>query len=332
MAKTIKDIAKQVGVSPSVVSRALNNKYGVKETTREAIMNIAREMDYYPNAIARSLVTRKTKTIGVMMGDISESFYSMIIKGMEFVAQKTGYTLLFSNSYDSLEHGDVLKKMVGGARADGLVIVGSNIKDKHFFLNLLEREIPFVLLERNIPDPRINCIWVDNLDGGYLATRYLIGKGHKRIAHISGPLHFQSAMDRLEGYQKALFEAGLPYESELVITGDYYWKSGYVAAREILQRCLGCTAIFTANDTMAFGALQAIKESGLSVPQDFAVIGYDDIEFAKLMNPTLTTIRQPRFEMGKLALSSLLSILEDSERQENIKVRFTPELVERDSA
>jgi DNA-binding LacI/PurR family transcriptional regulator len=332
MAITIKDIAKQVGVSPSVVSRALNNKYGVKETTREAILNTAREMDYYPNVIARSLVTRKTKTIGVMMGDISESFYSMIIKGMEFVAQTAGYTLLFSNSYDQLDHGDVLKKMVHGAKADGLVIVGSNIKDEHFFLNLAEQEIPFVLLERNLAHPKINCIWVDNFTGGYLATQYLTGKNHRRIAHLAGPLHFQSALDRLEGYKKALAEAGLPFDKELVISGDFYWKTGHGATREILRRSPECNAIFAANDTMAFGALQAIKEAGLKVPDDITVVGYDDIEFSALMNPTLTTIRQPRFEMGKLAVSNLLSTLESGESSGNNKICFTPELIVRGSA
>jgi LacI family transcriptional regulator len=332
MATTIKDIAKRVGVSPSVVSRALNQKYGVKAATREMIINAARDMDYYPNVIAQSLVTRKTKTIGVMMGDISESFYSMMIKGMEFVAQKGGYTLLFSNSYDRLEHGDVLKKMVNGAKADGLVIVGSNIKDEHFFLNLMKREIPFILLERNIPKPQINCIWVDNVTGGYLAIRHLISKGHRHIAHITGPRHFQSSIDRLEGYQKALAEAGLPYGNDLVVRGDYYWKSGYHATQELLQRSVGCSAIFAANDAMAFGALQAIKEANLSVPRDMAVIGYDDIEFSALMNPTLTTVKQPRFDMGKLALSNLISILEDGEPSEPIKFCFTPELVERGSA
>lgn len=332
MAKTIKDIAKQVGVSPSVVSRALNNKYGVKDTTREMIIQTAREMDYYPNTIARSLVTRKTKTIGIMMGDISESFYSTIIKGMEFVAQSSGYTLLFSNSYDQMEHGDVLKKMVHGAQADGLIIVGSNIKDEHFFLNLVEQEIPFVLLERNLDHPKINCLWVDNYTGGYLATRYLIGKNHRRIAHISGPLHFQSALDRLEGYRKGLAEAGLPFDPNIVLHGDFYWKTGQEATRQILKHCPECTAIFAANDTMAFGALQAIKEAGLSVPEDVAVVGYDDIEFSALMNPTLTTIRQPRFEMGKLALSNLISLLQEGDPSENIKICFTPELVVRSSA
>jgi len=199
---TIKDIARQAGVAPSVVSRALNNKYGVKETTREIIQKIAQEMDYYPNTAARSLVTRKTGTIGIMMADISEPYYSQIIKGMEYVASQTGYTLLFSNSYESIEHNRVLQKMIFAERVDGLVIVGSNIQEKNFALTLVEQEIPFVLIERNFSDIRVNCIWVNNTEGAYLATKYLTDKGHQRIAHIAGNFYYQVALDRIEGYKK----------------------------------------------------------------------------------------------------------------------------------
>src|SRR5690554_6782581 len=159
---TIKDIARRAGVSPSVVSRALNNKYGVKESTRQLIKNIAREMNYYPNAAARRLVTRKSGMIGVMMADISEPFYTQIIKGMEYVASQTGYTLLFSNSYDNLEKTNVLQKMIVTENVDGLVIVGSNRQDTSFIGMLLERKIPFVLIERNFKKDKVNCIWIDN--------------------------------------------------------------------------------------------------------------------------------------------------------------------------
>ena len=171
---TIKDIAKKAGVSASVVSRALNNKYGVNEKTRAKIIQIARELEYYPNVLARSLVTRKTETIGVVIADISEPFYSQIIKGMYTVADRAGYTLLFSNSYESLEKTNILHKMVDSERVDGLVIVGSNIRETEFVLNLLREKIPFVLIERQLDDPKVNCIWVENREGARLATDYLI--------------------------------------------------------------------------------------------------------------------------------------------------------------
>lgn len=325
---TIKDIARRAGVTPSVVSRALNNKYGVKESTRELILKIAQELDYYPNTAARSLVTRKTDTIGVMMADISEPYYAQMIKGMEYVASQTGYTLLFSNSYESVEHNRVLQKMIFAERVDGLVIVGSNIQEKNFVFTLLEQEIPFVLIERNFSDPRVNCIWVDNVKGAYLATKYLIEKGHRRIAHIAGNLYYQVALDRIEGYKKALHEAGIGFSEELVSSGNFVSQGAYKVMKEILRQ--GCTAVFAANDTMAYGALQAIAEAGLTVPDDLAVIGFDDLEFSGLTNPPLTTVRQPRYEMGRKSLEILTAILRNEETN-GIKICLNPEIIIRRS-
>lgn len=325
---TIKDIAEKAGVAPSVVSRALNNKYGVKKTTKELIQKIAEEMDYYPNTAARSLVTRKTGTIGIVMADISEPYYSQIVKGMEYVASQTGYTLLFSNSYECVEGNRVLQKMIYAERVDGLVIVGSNIQEKNFVMSLLEQRIPFVLIERNFSDPRINCIYANNFEGGYLATRHLIDNGHRKIAHIAGNLSFQVAIERIDGYKRALNEAGLAFLEELVAPGNFVSSDAYEAAKELLRQ--DCTAIFAGNDTMAYGALQAINEAGLMVPRDIAVIGFDDLEFSALTNPPLTTIRQPRYAMGQKSLEILIASMQ-GEYHEGVKLCFPVELVIRKS-
>ncbi len=327
---TIKDIARRVGVNPSVVSRALNDKYGVKEATKNLIIQTAREMGYYPNTAARSLVTRRTEMIGIMMADISEPFYAQIIKGMEFVANQTGYNLMFSNSYESLENTSVLHKMIVAERVDGLVIVGSNIEEKKFALTLLERGIPFVLVERNLTDPRINCVWVDNIQGAFQATQYLIEKGHRTIAHIAGNLQNQVTLDRIEGYKRALVENDLSPKEELIVHGKYFWQDGYKAMNEILHFHPDCTAVFVANDSMAYGVLQAIAEAGLSVPKDFAVIGFDDLEFSALTNPPLTTIRQPRYEMGKRSLEILVNELNEGSN-DGVKVCLQSELIIRGS-
>lgn len=327
---TIKDIARKAGVAPSVVSRALNNKYGVKSSTKELILKLAEEMNYYPNTAARSLVTRKTGTIGIMMADISEPFYSQIIKGMEYIANQTGYTLLFSNSYESIEHNRVLHKMINAERVDGLVIVGSNIQEKNFSMTLIEQEIPFVLVERNFSDPRVNCIWVDNIEGAYLATKYLIEKGRRKIAHIAGNLYFQVTLDRIEGYKKALREAKIDYSEELIVSGNYVWQSGYETMKDILRHHPQCDSVFIASDTMAYGALQAIAEAGLSVPDDIAVIGFDDLEFSRLTNPPLTTVHQPRYEMGKKSLELLVALLRNK-KENGVKICLKPELVIRRS-
>ncbi len=311
---TIKDIARRAGVSPSVVSRALNNKYGVKESTKQLIKSIAREMNYYPNAAARRLVTRKSGMIGVMMADISEPFYTQIIKGMEYVASRTGYTLLFSNSYDNLEKTNVLQKMIVTENVDGLVIVGSNRQDTRFTGILLEKQIPFVLIERNSKNDKVNCIWIDNKKAAYHATKFLIEKGHKKIAHIAGNLQNQVTVERLAGYKQALKDAGVTESNRLVFYGNYLCEDGYHAMQEILSKQPDCTGVFVANDSMAYGALQAIHEAGFVVPKDIAVVGFDDLEFSAFTNPPLTTIRQPRYEMGKKSMEILTRILRGEEK------------------
>lgn len=325
---TIKDIARRAGVTPGVVSRALNNKYGVKPSTKEKIQRLAHEMGYVPNTAARSLVTRRTDTIGIMMADISEPFYAQIIKGMEYVANRTGHTLLFSNSYESVEHNRVLQKMIFAERVDGLIIVGSNIQEKNFVYDLLQEKIPFVLIERSFSDPNINCLWVDNIYGAYLATRHLIERGHRRIAHLAGNLYNQVTLDRIEGYKKALAEAGIGFSQEWVHPSNFTSLGAYGATQEILRQ--DCTAIFAASDTMAYGALQAITEHGLTVPGDLAVVGFDDLDFSELTHPQLTTIRQPRHAMGVQSMELLTAILR-GECENGAKICLTPELIIRRS-
>lgn len=329
---TLEDIARKLNISVSIVSRALNNKYGVKKTTREMVKKAAEEMGYQPNAAARSLATRKTATLGVVLPSMADSYSTAVINGMEFMASKTGYSLLFSNSFEYQDYRDILNKMVFSQRVDGLIIIGSNISQNPLIDELLEKEVPFVLLERNHSNPRSNCIWVNNIIGGYNATRYLIDKGHTRIAHIAGPLHLQTAIDRLEGYKKALAEAGLPYIEDYVIPQTYIWDGGYQAARVLLDQKPQCTAIFAANDPMAYGVLFAAYEAGLTVPGDLAVVGYDDLEFSAIMQPPLTTIRQPRFEMGEKAVSLLATVLKKNlTGGEGTKIHLIPELIERAS-
>jgi len=329
---TIKDIAREVGVSPSVVSRALNNKYGVKESTRQAILRVAKEIGYHPNAAARSLVTRRSETIGVIIPDISEPFYSRMIKGMEYIASKTGYTLLFSNSYESLEQSKVVQKMVEAQRVEGLIIVGSSRKEREYIQNLADKGTPFVVIERHYSDPKMNCIWIDNVAGGYIATKHLIECGHTRIAHITGDLDFEVAAERFEGYKRALEEAGIGFSPELIVQGAFVWQDGYHGMKTLLERNPRCTAVFVGNDVMAYGALQAIAEAGLSVPQDISVVGFDDLEFSSLTNPPLTTVRQPRYEMGRDAAKILVERLKSNSPQDKgMKICYPPEIIIRRS-
>lgn len=325
---TIRDIAKKVGFSESIVSRALNNNPQIKESTRDLINKAAQEMGYYPNVAARSLVTRRTQTVGIFMASISGMYYSAIIKGMEFVANKAGYTLIFANSYNNVEYSRFLAE----ERVDGLIIFNSTVKDRSLLLKLVSQEVPFVLVESYLSDSRANCVWVENVQGGYMATKHLIENGYTRIAYISGDFEFQISLDRFEGYKKALQEANISFKPEFLTTGNYTSEDGYKAMKCLLEYTPRCNAVFAASDEMAFGALKAIHEAGLRVPQDIAVIGYDDIEFCEYTNPTLTTIRQPRYFMGEKAMSILVSILKSKQKSVvGKKICLTPELVVRNS-
>lgn len=325
---TIRDIAKKVGFSESIVSRALNNNPQIKESTRELITKTAQEMGYYPNVAARSLVTRRTQTIGVFMASISGMYYSAIIKGMEFVANKAGYTLIFANSYNNTEY----IRFLAEERVDGLIIFNSTVKDRGRLLKLVSLEVPFVLVESYLSEPRANCVWVENIHGGYIATKHLIESGYKQIAFISGNFEFQISLDRLEGYKKALQEANISFRPEFVTTGNYTSEDGYMAMKNLLEYSPSCTAVFAASDDMAFGALKAINEAGLKVPDDIAMVGYDDTEFCEYTNPTLTSVKQPRYAMGEKAMSILVSILKSKQKPSaGNKICLMPELIVRNS-
>jgi LacI family transcriptional regulator len=325
---TIRDIAKKVGFSESIVSRALNNNPQIKESTRELITKAAQEMGYYPNVAARSLVTRRTQTIGVFMASISGMYYSAIIKGMEFMANRAGYTLIFANSYNNAEYSRFLAE----ERVDGLIIFNSTVKDRGLLLKLVSQEVPFVLVESYLSDPRANCVWVENVQGGYLATKHLIDNGYTRIAFISGDFEFQISLDRFEGYKKALQEAQITFRPEFLTTGNYSSLDGYKAMKNLLEYTPRCNAVFAASDDMAFGAMKAIHEAGLRIPGDIALVGYDDIEFCEYTNPTLSTIRQPRYTMGEKAMSILVSTLKSKQKPVNgKKICLIPELIVRKS-
>jgi LacI family transcriptional regulator len=321
---TLKDIAQKVGCSESNVSRALNNHPYVKDSTREKIINTAKMMNYFPDRAARSLVGCNTGVIGVFTAGIAEMYYNSIIDGIEFAAHQADYSLMFSNFY---QHSKC-KQLTD--RVDGLIIFGDSVEEKSWIPELMNQKIPVVILNSCLPVTKANCIWVDNKYGGYIATQHLIELGHTRIAHITGDLEYQVSLDRMEGYMKALIDAAIPVQPELIVDGNCPGGSGYQTMKILLEHEQRCTAVFVANDEMAFQALQAIYETGLSVPGDISVIAYDDLEFSRYTHPPLTTIRQPGFEMGEKSTSLLVSILKKTSiDSEGVKKCLTPELVVR---
>ncbi len=332
MAATIKDVARLAGVSRSTVSRVSNGKGEVDPETQTRVWKAIKELNYHPNTSARALVRQRSDTIGVMVADVTNPFYEMIIKGSEAAANAAGLNVTFYSSYEDLAgHRQIILSALEGSKVDGLVVVGSHLGDKPTLLEMASRGLAISLIERNFADPAIPCVVSDNKGGARLAVEHLLSLGHKRIGFITGNLHYQTAIDRLDGYKETLSHHGIPIEDELIAFGDFQHRSGYEAMRQLLALPRRPTAVFASNDMMAIGAIQAAGEAGLNVPSDVAVVGYDDITFASMVYPQLTTIRQPLYEMGSLAAQGLIERLRKGRNAEPFKKFLSVELVVRKS-
>lgn len=325
---TIREVSRRARVSASTVSRVLNGTVPVRNDTRQRVLDAISELDYRPNAFARSLATNRSGGVGVSVNDLSSPYYGAMIKGVEAEIEAAGMHLVVSSG-----HADAVKErrsieFLLDRRPDVLIVHLESMPDVEI-LDWMKRDVPVILMGRFLADAEARCVWLDNEMGGELATRHLVDKGHTRIAHLSGPLFYPDSRARLQGYRRALEGAGLPYDERYVVEADFLEEGGYKAARRMLSRELPFTAIFSGNDQMAAGALQAVRESGFSVPRDISVIGFDDVLFARYLTPTLTTIRQPLAEMGMAAARIALDVLDGKERE--VVHRFEPTLITRES-
>jgi len=312
MNPTIKDVARLAGVHPSTVSRVINDDFRISEKTKNKVLLIIKKLGYTPNAIARGLKTKRTHTLGMLIPDITNPFFAEIARGVEDAANKNNFNVILCNTDDKPKKERTYLEILRGKRVDGLILGTAHIKDKSI-LGLEKKKFPYILVSRNIEKLNKNCIIVDDVEGGIMATEYLIKIGHRRIAHITGPLKTRSALNRLKGYKLVLKKHGIEYKDELVGEGDFKIKGGYQVMKRFLKLAEPPTAIFAANDLLALGAMQAIQKKNFHIPEDFSVIGFNDIKLASFIYPPLTTIRQPMLEMGALAVKMLIKIIEEGE-------------------
>jgi len=312
MNTTIKDVAELAGVHPSTVSRVINNDSRISEKTKEKVILIINKLGYTPNAIARGLKTKRTYTLGMLIPDITNPFFAEIARGAEDAANTNGFNIILCNTDDKLKKERIYLEILKGKRVDGLILGTAHIKDKSI-LELEKKKFPYILVCRGIKELEKNCVIVDDVGGGTIATEHLIKLGHRRIAHIAGPLKVRGSINRLEGYKLALKKHQIEYKEELVEEGDFRINGGYQAMKKFLKLVEPPTAIFAANDLLALGAMQAIQKKKYHVPKDFSIIGFDDIRLASFVYPPLTTIRQPMLEMGELAVKMLIKIIEEGE-------------------
>jgi LacI family transcriptional regulator len=326
-ATTIHDIARAAGVSSSTVSRVLSGTVPVAPEKRAAVLAVVNKLQYRPNAIAQGLARGRTAAIGVMTQSIASPYYGGILRGIEEGLADGDYHPMFASGNWHTEEELAALDLLSGRRVDGLIVLPGVIPDAH--LLRVSEELPLVVIGRSIAGIEQQCLCVDDVLAAQQATSYLLDLGHRRIAHIAGPDTHQDALNRRAGYARALDAAGLPLDNQLIVNGDYTEQSGLLALQALFSRGVMFTAIFVANDQMAYGARLGLYRRGIRVPDDVSLVGFDDLLASAYTTPPLTTVRQPIFEIGRAAAQAVLDLIE----QRPIALpNFTTDLVIRESA
>lgn len=310
---TIKDVAERAEVSTATVSHVINQTRFVSPELEARVREAIESLDYQPNAVARSLRGKRTRTLGMIIPDSSNPFFAEVARGIEDLCFDLGYNVILCNSDGDPSKEEAYISLLTEKRVDGIAFVAAGGTIDHIS-QLLDRKIPVVVVDREIKGLKADCVLTDNLDGGYQATAHLLALGHRRIGCILGPSDLTPSADRVTGYRQAMAETGLEPPDEWLRRGDFRCQSGYDAMRGFLALPEQPTAVFACNDLMAIGALCAIREAGLRVPDDVALVGFDDIALASFTTPRLTTIAQPKQEMGRLAAELLVDRIQNKER------------------
>jgi DNA-binding LacI/PurR family transcriptional regulator len=310
------DVAKAAGVSQTTVSFVLNEvkEANISDETRQRVLAAAEELGYVPNAAAQALGRGRTQTIGVVVTSLADPFIGSAVQTIESTAQDHGYAVVLASSNDLPEREIAAAEMLQSRRVDGVIVTSSRVGT--LYQERLERlSVPIVLINSVVqPSARFTfSLRVDNRHGGYLATHHLLQRGHKRIAYVSAPSDREDSMERLAGYRDALHEAGLPFQPALVVNGTGRAGGGERAWPMLRSIQDPPTAVFCYNDVTAIGLIHAARQAGLSLPGDLAVVGFDDILFARYVHPALTTIAQPIAELGRQAVETVLALLADQD-------------------
>ncbi len=304
---TVIDVARLAGVSVATVSRILNGTARVAADKREAVEAAIQKLQFRPNLSARSLRSGSTATIGVLTQDLESPYFTGGTKGIEQGLQGSGFApLLVPGHWNPQEEFDRARLLMA-RKVDAMIILGGSMQDAQIVE--MARQLPIAITGRHLVAPNVFSFHFDQIDGGRVATRHLIGLGHRHIAHIAGPQEHADAIDRKEGYLRAHSEAGLPVDPRLIVRGNYLEEGGFEATRQLLSQGVRFTAIFCSNDQTLWGARLALHEQGLEVPRDVSLVGFDDLPQCLYMTPPVTTIHQSILEMGRAAARAVLAAL-----------------------
>jgi DNA-binding LacI/PurR family transcriptional regulator len=325
---TVADVAKRAGVSVSTAARVLSGSGYAAEHTRRLVLEAAAELGYVPNQIARSLRTNQSRTVGLLIGDVENSFYSVIAKYVEAVAKDAGYHVVLCNSDDDPKVEREYLKLLEGMRVDALIVTPTS-KNRRHLAGLMERGIVIVQVDRRVEGLEADAILIDNDSGAASAVTHVIEAGHTRISILTGELEVPTASQRLAGYQRAMREHGIPVLDSFIKSGSFHREHAIEDATALIRA--QPTAIFAANNILAEAALIALEQQGLRVPRDVSVVAFDDVEWMSMVDPPLTTVRQPVADMARSAAELALRRLREGRSGRPSTVVFRTELIERGS-
>ena len=305
---TIYQVAERAGVSLSTVSRVLNGKASVNKVLKERVEKAVKELNYRPNSVARSLANNRTDSVGVLVPELNAPFFGDLMQAVESTLRAADKHVIISVGRNCLETEKDAVEFLISRNCDALIMHAEALSDE-YLLELNQSKLPVALVNRQVEGLPEACTSLDNEKGGYLATRHLLELGHKDIAYISGPTDKCDASLRLEGHKRALSEAGLPINPQLIFNGDYSEEDGKIGLLELMARDMPFTALVCANDWMASGAISCARDLGMSLPHDLSVVGFDDVVFAHHVFPRLTTVSNPIAEMAEMSAKYILKYM-----------------------
>lgn len=336
-AVTIKDIAKALGLSTSTVSRALRDSYEISQETKQLVLDYAQKINYHPNPIALSLKERRSRSIGVIVCEIANSYFSQVINGIESIAYSRGYNVIIGQSRESFEREMLNLQYLTSRSIDGLIIsVSAETKDFSYFKELNRKGMPIVFFDRIVDDVETHKVIVDNFKGAYDATIHLVQNGYRNIATLCAAASLSIARDRLAGYKAALQDSGLEVNESLIKfcgQGGMLLQEVETAMEELLSMKKKPDALLASADKLTTGCLRILKSKGLKIPDDLGLVGFSNTDLTDLMDPALSVIRQPAFEMGEIAINLLLQLIESKRPVTDFETRvLSTELIVRESS
>ena len=327
---TIRDVAERAGVAPITVSRVINNSGYVSPETRARVEAAIAELQYVPNSLARSLRFKRTHTLALVLTDITNPFWTTVARGVEDAASRHGFNVILCNTDENEDKQTEYLNVLLQKQVDGFLLVPARSTPEPIAL-IQRQRVPIVVLDRQVPGAQVDVVRGDSEGGAYELTRLLLSLGHRRIAMLSGPQGVSTAVDRVAGYRRAMREAGIAEETMRIYYGEYTQDGGYRMAQEALAARPRPTALFAANNFIAIGALRALREAGLRVPEDIALVCFDDIPATLVIEPFLTVVAQPAYEMGQRATELLLARLSGQAPDEYQEIILPAQVIVRKS-